>query len=1128
MMTSADKAAKAKEILNSNPSEEDMAIAVGLAKEAAAEGDPEGLYVLGQLYHRGEGMEPDYGKAFGYFQKALAAGCEKAKSFLAIYYVTGNVVERNLPLAEQYLQDQMTKNDAVAYIIMGDFVFQGAFADIEWSSFAGYFQKAVEAGEPFGMIKLAEKYNILCEPDQAEYWYGKAEEAGVREVEMSRQQFTEDNYADRRRTAVNIYIQNGMYDKAFALVNRDAATGDTLALYLQAECCARGLGGEAYGRDVRKALQIYGRLAAEGDSHANYSLGLMYCVVEEIKDNQKALEYTQRAAEADHPDAQCVLGKYYIEGAAGDKDMAKAAEWIEKAAAQGQQEALFILAASYLQDSEIDAISEYSLDYQRDEKRGVELLQQAARTGSANALFCLYLCYRQGKYLEQDDDLAFLMLSQSAQIEITPETARLIGNAYREGKGVGQDSKQAVAYYEWAVANGDIPALGNLGLMYQEGDGVEKDQEKADVLLGRYSEQMRWLINGVMPLDIAREKAAQGDGGAMCQLGNRYLEGDGVEHDMKKAAEWWQKAHEAGDLGGTHNLGYYYLREGEDEKGISYLTQSSAAGYAMSYHVLGEYYLSNAEEEGNIQKGMSNMTTAAELGYAPSQWNLVSIYHDGEIVPEDYDKARYWLDKCLASNFPQAHYGMGKCLFCGDMYEQDYAQALEHLRTAVERGVHEADALYIQLRWNGHGVEADRGEVVRVFAALAERNDAIAMWQLYMFYTDESFENHDTAKAIDYLKQSASQGYIDAIAQLAWHYYWGEGVEKDVRLAVGLYKSAAEAGNLGSVMALARCYIAGEEDIVEPDYDKAIELLKPHLESDDGEVDFLMAYAVRCKCDMKNAYSWEQAEQAFEYMKKAAEEGYADAMYRLAQYYMEGYGVYKEDVKNEKQWLEKYVGNGGTLTDEENPALCSDEIWEKYSVSRLYNSIKTIVEANTERIENPLEMVNDDDCLNAENILLNAAQLGEANAVLLLGQWGLNELKTDPEKAKAHILAACKGGVPEFACRAGMEWLEEGLDNEVAVESAMEYLGMGAEQGSLDCWLQIGLLCTDKRLESEEGYGETLKYGKEALQAVVNVEGDDYEEQRQQARQRLAELEQRPKSKWSKIKSGLGSLFGKD
>lgn len=127
MMTSAEKAAKARDILNSNPSEEDVTIAVGLAQEAATEGDPVGLYLMARLYHDGSGVEQDYEKAFDFSQRALAAGNEKVKSLLAIYYIVGNVVERNIPLAKQYLHDGMERNDSFAYFTMGDFVFQGLF-----------------------------------------------------------------------------------------------------------------------------------------------------------------------------------------------------------------------------------------------------------------------------------------------------------------------------------------------------------------------------------------------------------------------------------------------------------------------------------------------------------------------------------------------------------------------------------------------------------------------------------------------------------------------------------------------------------------------------------------------------------------------------------------------------------------------------------------------------------------------------------------------------------------------------------------------------------------------------------------------------------------------------------------
>ncbi len=1128
MMTSAEKAVKARDILNSNPSEEDVTIAVGLAQEAAAEGDPVGLYLMARLYHDGSVVEQDHKKAFDFSQRALAAGNEKVKTLLAIYYMVGNVVERNIPLAEQYLRDGMARNDGFAYFTMGDFVFQGAFPDIEWTTFPDYFKKAIELGETVVMIRLAERYNFLCEPEKAEYWYQKAEEAGVAGVAESRAEFTEDSYPERRQLALNFYTEKGMYDKAFALIDRDAATGDTMALYQQASYYVQGLGEDAYGRDVQKALQIYERLAAEGESHANYILGCLYYTVEEIKDNQKSLEYTQLAAEADNPQAQCELGKLYIAGKLVEKDMTKAAEWIEKAAEQGEYEATFILAASYLQDPEIDAVSRYALDYERDENKGIRYLQLAMAAGSADASFSLYKCHLNGKYLEQDDEAAHAMLQHCCEIAPTPERVRLLGDDFHDGKGVEQDYQTAVSLYSFAAQNGDVFAIGKLGMMYREGNGVEKDNEKANELLERFRDLARWQFEGVMPLVVVQDKAQQGDAVAMFQLGNRYHEGDEVDQDMGKAVEWWQKAHEAGNIESTHNLGCYYLGQGNTEQGVKYLSQAGAAGYAKSYHALADYYLHHTVGEDNVQKGINTLITAAEQGYAPSQWELCCIYHDGQVVSEDYDKARYWLKKCLENDYPKAHYGMGMSLISGDLYERDYAKALEHLRTAVAYGVHDADALYIQLRWNGHGVEADREEVTKVFTTLAEHNDAIAMWRLYMFYIDESFEKHDTAKAIDYLKQSANQGYMEAVAYLAWHHYCGKGVERDVRLAVNLYTSAAEEGSFGAAMKLARIYISGEEGVVKPDYDKAITLLQPHMESGLGEADYLMAYALRCKCDMKDAYSWEQAEQAFEHMKKAAEAEYVDAMHDLAYYYMEGYGVLSLDSNEAKEWLQKYIDNGGEVTDEEKEAMRSDEQWTDYAQSEWYKSLIMMVNANIERIENPLKMFNEDDNINLGNICLNAAQLGECNALVALGVWGLDILKDDTKKANTFISASCKGGFSFYAYHAGKQWLEEGLDDKEAIEHAADYFMMGVEVGSVDCGLEIGLLLTDSYFDKYWGKGKRINAGKHYLQAVANVEGDDFEEQRQQARARLAELEQRPKSTWSKIKKGLGSMFGRD
>ncbi len=1131
-MTAAEKTAKAKEILNSNPSEEDVRIAVGLTKEAMEENDAEALSVMGRLYYVGIGVEQDHEKSFRLCQQALDAGCEKAKTILAIYYVLGNVVERDIPLALQYLRDRMAENESFAYFIMGDFVFQNVFPDIEWETFVDYFKKAIDLGESVAMVRLAEKYNIICEPEQADYWYQQAAEAGVIGVEESKAQFTEENYKERRQNILNFYIGNGKYDKAIALVDRDLADGDESARWLQAENYVRGLGAEAYGRDLPKALAICEQLADEGEPHANFVLGLLYNSVEEIKDPQKALRYMRKAADDCHPNA------------------------------------LFIMATNYLQDQDICTKPQFDFGLEKNEELGMDLLQKAAEVGDSNALFCLSLCYSQGKYLEQDDEQAFMLLLQSVEQEANANKVQKLADMYRDGKGVEQDYEKAAQYYQWASDNGSFAAASHLALLYHEGKGVEQNDEMASRLIEHSQELMQWQLFGKMPLSVVLNEAEKGNPTAMHQLGDRYQKGDGVEQDMEKAVEWWKKAAEQGDVSATHNVGVYYYEHEDLPNAKEYLKKAISLGFLDSYYTLAFCYLHNAAVEGNVQKGIDCLEAAAKKGHLESQWQLACIYHDGTYGTKDLDKARYWLDKCLEAEYPMAHYAMAGSLVHGDMYPKDLGKALEHYRKAVELGCHDADEDYISLRWLGvNGAEANREEVISVYKQLAEKNDTVAMFNLYKFYYDDTYEGHDNKLAANYLKQSADAGYIDAMltmgqqlldddlfpedrdaafkyfAQLAeignmvaqawlgYCYEFGYGTDKDVNKAIELYTSAAEKDIKFAIHNLAKLYLVGEDGILEPDYDKALEVLQPYKDCGDSEIDYLMAIVLNNKITIKNAYSWELASQAFDHMKKAAEAGHVGAMNMLSFWYLRGEGVISDD-EEAKTWLQQCLNNGGTITDDNYPEWYSGENFDSYSVFAKETYWKGLVEANIDRIENVLEMEDSEGNFELWNILLNVSQIGEMNAVLALGHFGMNFLKTDPERAKTYITAASKGGFPHSAYNAGMEWLKDGIENDAAVEHAMEYFSIGAEHGSVDCFLQIGLYYTDRQFEGEDGYEEALKNGIKCLQAVSNVEGEDYEEQRQQARARLAEIEQRPKlerpkSTWSKIKKGLGTLLGK-
>ena len=1155
MMTSQQKAEKAREILLNDPSDEDTLIAVGLAKEAAADNNAMGLFLLGNCYLIAEGVKQDEQKALELCQKALDMGYERAKRSLALLYIQGKVVEHNLPLAEQYLRDCMAKDDEDAWLLMGHMVQHNAFPHISPYECIDYYRKAAEMGEKHAFRRMGEAYCMLCEPEQAEYWFQKAEKAGVKDVGQARAQYTEEDYPMRREELLHYYIEKEQYDKAFALVGRDAEHGDEAALLVLAGYYQQGLGEQRYGRDLQKALQIYEKMVAEGDPWGHFLIGLMYATVEEMIDHRRAVEYVRKAAEANLPEALHTMGRFCFDAYAEEQDMDKAKEWFERAAAEGYPDSLYVLAASYLQDDEV-AKTYYPLDYGKDEKYGLQLMQRAAKEGSDEALLALSYCRQMGKYMEQNERKAFELLDESCRQKLTPEKANLLGDAYLDGKGVEQDYEQALECYQWAANNGNAVAALSLSKMYKNGLGVEQNDEMA----------MTWLSQGLqlfneLKVENLTRRAENGDSQAMLDLGNCYHVGDCVKQNTEVMLEWWKKAAEAGELAGLHNIGYYYYEQRDIPNAMHYLSQAVEKGYLESYYTLAFCYLRRDEPEDG-EKGIELLNTAAERGLHVAQVALSGIYHDGKYADKDYDKARYWQEKALAADLPEAYYQKGISLLCGDMYEKDSARALEHFRKAVEGGCHDADRYYIDMRWNGNESATDRDEVVAVYKNLADNdNDVEAQFQLYSLYKDTSYEGYDVQAAGGYLQRSANAGHVKAILYmgleywngnlfpvdnekayhcfvrakemgdmtakycLAYCYEHGLGVDKDIHKAEELYIQAAEEGEKWGAIGLSNFYIHREKEGIEPDYDKAIRLLELYLEEENPAIYTQMALTIHSKCMKKNAYSWEEEVQAFEWMQKAAEAGHPEAMERLADWYVIGVGTLT-DMDEAKQWQQKYIDNGGTLADEKNLLSLTDDELEEYSWYDRLVQWKEVVEKNIGRIENPLEMTTTDGDMLPENILLNVAQTGYFNAAVTLGLWGLRELKSDPEKAKQYIAATCKAGVGRFAAEAGREWLKEGLDNEKAIVEAGEYFAMGMDANSPDCFLETGLLLTDSRIDYEEQEDECMEIGKKCLQAVVELD-DDWEELRQQARTRLEEIARRHTSLWRKIKKGFGSKSGK-
>jgi predicted aspartyl protease len=137
--------------------------------------------------------------------------------------------------------------------------------------------------------------------------------------------------------------------------------------------------------------------------------------------------------------------------------------------------------------------------------RNVDELSRAVRAGDAQALVQLRNLASRGDVIAQFN----------------------LGVIYENGEGVPKDTELAAQWYRKAAEQGDAAAEYQLGWMYEAGEGVARNDALA----------AHWY----------RKAAEQGHADAEFSLASLYKDGRGVPKDSALAAHWYRKAAEQGD-----------------------------------------------------------------------------------------------------------------------------------------------------------------------------------------------------------------------------------------------------------------------------------------------------------------------------------------------------------------------------------------------------------------------------------------------------------------------------------------------------------------------------------------------------------------------------------------------------
>lgn len=307
-----------------------------------------------------------------------------------------------------------------------------------------------------------------------------------------------------------------------------------------------------------------------------------YSPITTIFADKNDLSHIYSLALKGNADAQYALGEKYFWGQGVNKDYIKAIVWYKQAAAQGHRNAQDI----------INKLNESTQQVTTTNKNTINIYSKAAAQGDAIAQFELgYIFVNNQDYIN-----AFKWLNKSASQGYS-KAQSMLGDMYRDGRGVKQDYNKAINLFNKAAAQGDSHTQFKLGeMLATDADIPSKKNEQA----------IYWY----------RKAAAQGHERAQYNLEWIYETNRG---NKEEAIKYYQKLALQGDAYGEYSLGWMYEK-----------------GYGVAQ---------------NFSQALTWYNKAAAKGNTFSEDKIGDMYMRGDGVVKDYNKAIYWYRKAVAKDY---------------------------------------------------------------------------------------------------------------------------------------------------------------------------------------------------------------------------------------------------------------------------------------------------------------------------------------------------------------------------------------------------------------------------------------------------------------------------------------------
>jgi TPR repeat protein len=424
---------------------------------------------------------------------------------------------------------------------------------------------------------------------------------------------------------------------AGAAIKKASDAGDKDAQFAYAWLLQNGFGGfeskdkDAAKKAIAEAKTLYDKAGKAGNLGAANNLLILNLATAETTDAAKAAVEAIEAGATSNGKVKLTYAEMFLEGTGVAKDPEMAVRWLQRASDTEPNEAAYMLGL----------VAEAA----KDEESCVKNLAAAAKNGHVQSM--IYL-----------------------------------GTKILYGRGVQGSADAARSLFQQAVDAGVLAAKVNLGIISE----VEASQEKDEAKKKEHFKKA---------LALYKEAEADKVNDALLKLGYYYENGLGVDKNVERATEYYQKGADAGMSSCDYSLAMLNEATKDDKKIATARAQfykAAKAGLPDAQVALAERYRSG---KSGLDKdpiaAMAWYEKAAKAGDLNSQLNMANILETGEAGMINIKAAAEIYLEAAKKGAPVAMLQIADMLEKGRGLKQDLVQAYAYMTACTKAAPPESE-----------------------------------------------------------------------------------------------------------------------------------------------------------------------------------------------------------------------------------------------------------------------------------------------------------------------------------------------------------------------------------------------------------------------------------------------------